>query len=172
MGRRRYIYIIREPSTVDHIATRQCRGYEYQPERDAELDDVELDWISGDTSKLCPKCRWFAVRYMPYGEKPEAGSIALQQHVVTLREPSDWWIGNHIEYIGKKDYRYNQNDNWVTEISLSNLTETLEEMRAQGTPIRPSDIEQWHDSQELVDSIRETLKQEEGLRILIDMDRF
>jgi hypothetical protein len=170
MGRRRYIFIIREPSTVDHIVTRQCHGYEYEPESDAKLDEVVVDWILGDNTELCPKCRWFAFRHVPYKEKPETGSIAVQQYRVTLREPSDWWIGNHIEYIGKKDYRYNQNTSCVTEISLSDLTETLVKMQRQGRPIRPSDIEQWNDSKELVDSIGETLKQEEGLRVLIDMD--
>lgn len=102
---------------------------------------------------------------------PEASSVALWYTLVTLRELSDWWIGNHIEYIGKKDYRYDQNHSCVTEIQLSDLTDALERMKAQGTPIRPSDIEQWEESQELVALIREAAEQEQGLRILIDMDR-
>jgi len=159
MGRRRYIYIIREPSNVDHVTTRQCRGYEYEPEA-GEGEGLELDWIYGDVAELCPKCRWFACRRMRYDEKPEASSVALWYTLVTLRELSDWWIGNHIEYIGKKDYRYDQNHSCVTE-----------RMEAQGTPIRPSDIAQWEESQELVALIREEAEQEQGLRILIDMDR-
>lgn len=148
MGRRRYIYVIRDPANVKHDEDKECRGYEYEPESD------EYTAWTGKDDDVCPKCRWFYVKghLTPWKENP-THPIIVAEFYVSLREHSDWWIGNHFEHIGKKDYRYSQDGQSVTNVDMKDIIDAFTDMRHQGAPIRPSDIELWEQSQDLVRNI-------------------